>query len=63
MSNINEFSLQSITRCVCSQRMMTKEEQRLVYSVAYEAGGRQTPGLKDSGQTLFSGQVEVAQKS
>jgi len=32
--------------------------------VAYEAGGgRPPPGLKNSGQTLFSGQAQVAQKS
>ena len=30
---------------------------------AYEAGVGRPPGLKKSGQTLFSGQAQVAQKS
>jgi len=31
--------------------------------VAYEAGGGRPLGLKNSGQTLFSGQAQVFQKS
>jgi len=32
-------------------------------SVAYEAGGCQPPGLKNSGQTVFSDQAQIAKKS
>jgi len=35
----------------------------MLKAVAYEAGGGRPPGLKNSGQTLFSGQDQVAQKS
>jgi len=35
---------------------------RLLYAVAYEAGGGRPPGLKNSGQTLFSGKAQVAKK-
>ena len=51
----------------CCTPTLGRLEKVLLQSLAYETGGRgerpPPPGLKNSGQTLFSGQAQVAQKS
>jgi len=51
----------------CCTPTLGRLEKVLLQSLVYETGGRgerpPPPGLKNSGQTLFSGQAQVAQKS